>query len=139
MPSIYRLWDRVSFAASRVWWAARRRIAGKRPRKPGEIVARRGGSCFCGSDEPRLVRLTDEGDGDLHDIDPYCCLCSDPYCCEWANVQITEGPHRGDWMFHLNECQMEDPTPEDWERYNAERGVAYYREWAANAAGEDGT
>lgn len=73
-------------------------------RQPGEIVRRCPGSCFCGSPDPELVRLTDESDGELHDIQP-CMVCDDPDCREWANVQIA-GTDR--WMCHLSECEMED-------------------------------
>lgn len=82
------------------------------------------------------MRLSDETDGGLHGIDPCVGLCSDPHCREWANVQIIEGPHRGDWMVHLSECEMEDPTPEDWARYDAERQAVYYQEWATKAVKE---
>ena len=111
---------RWSLLVRGVW----RRLHGRRSRRPREVIARRAGSCFCGSGEPRLIRLSDESDGVLHDIDSCLGLCRDPYCQEWANVQIIEGPHRSGWMCHLSECQMEDPTPEDWARYDAERQTA---------------
>lgn len=82
-------------------------------RQPGDVVARKPGSAFCGSGEPRLVRLSDERDGELHDIDSCLGLCDDPDCQEWANVQIMAGPHNGNWMCHLSECMMEDLTAED--------------------------
>lgn len=82
-------------------------------RRPGEIVARKPGSAFLGAGQPRLVRLTDETDGGLHDIDLCVGLCDDPECQEWANVEIIVGPHKGGWMFHLSECMMEDLTAED--------------------------
>jgi len=78
-------------------------------RTPGEIVHRKPGSCFLGAAEPSLVRLTDENDGNLHDVEAWCHLCEDPDCQEWANVQIVDGPEKGGWMYHLSECQMEDP------------------------------
>lgn len=81
-------------------------FASKR-RRPGEIVRRKPGSCFVGSAEPSLVRLSDESDGDLHYVDS-CMLCDDPKCQEWGNVQIVDWPHKGGWMHHLSECQMED-------------------------------
>lgn len=77
-------------------------------RKPGEIVKRVPGSCFLGAEEPSLVRLTDESDGDMHYMDTYCFLCDDPDCTEWANVQVVGGPHNGEWLCHLSECRMED-------------------------------
>jgi hypothetical protein len=82
-------------------------------RRPGEIVARRPGSCFCGSVEPALVRLSDESDGELHDCDHPCMMhCGDDDCVEWANVQVVGGEHDGGWMYHLPECQMSDPPVE---------------------------
>ena len=82
-------------------------------RQPGEIVARKPGSAFVGSGEPRLVRLTDETNGELHDIDSCLGLCDDPNCQEWANVQIVAGPRKSRWMCHLSECMMEDLMAED--------------------------
>jgi len=117
-------WDDVVWVLSVLWWSLRRKLSGRRPRRPGEIVARSPGSCFCAEEEPRFVRLTGEGDEELHEVSRCMGLCSDPYCREWAYVQIVEGEHRGEWMCHLSECEMSDPTPEDWARYDAERQTA---------------
>lgn len=74
-------------------------------RQPGDIVRRKPGSCFVGSAEPELVRLTDETDGKLHGIDS-CLICDDLECQEWANAQVVGAEN--EWMYHLSECQMED-------------------------------
>ena len=81
-------------------------VASKR-RRPGEIVRRKPGSCFVMAGEPSLVRLSDESDGRLPYVDS-CMVCDDPECREWGNVQIVDGPYKGQWMCHLSECQMED-------------------------------
>lgn len=65
-------------------------------------------SCFLGAEEPSIVRLTDETDGDMHHVEAWCSICDDPDCQEWANVQIVEGPYKGEWLCHLCECEMED-------------------------------
>lgn len=91
-------------------------------RQPGELVVRKASSGFCGSPKPRLVRLSHPSDGPLHEeaADAWrCFICDDSECREWANVQIVGGPHGGEWMYHISECQMDDPTAEElaaWER-----------------------
>ena len=94
-------------------------------RKPGEIVRRAAGSGFVGSQEPELVRVP-EGKTYEYDVktgpdgnflpeenlggEATPCLlgCGDPYCREWANLEIVSGPHKGEFMYHISECQMED-------------------------------
>lgn len=82
-------------------------------RKPNEIVRRKPGSCFTGSAEPGIVRLSGPEDGDLHDDPEPCMTCGNPDCREWDNSQIVTGEHAGAWMYHLAECQMEDLTHAD--------------------------
>jgi hypothetical protein len=82
-------------------------------RQPNERVRRKPGSCCLGAAQPEIVRLSGPEDGELHECDHlqlFCCMldCDDPECVEWANVQIVGGPHDGEWLFHLSECQMED-------------------------------
>ena len=77
--------------------------------EPNQIVRRLPGSCFIGSGEPELVRLTGPEDGDMHDID-FCMMdCGDPECREWANAQVVSGEFAGQWVFHLSECQLDLP------------------------------
>ena len=80
-------------------------------RQPGEIVKSIPGNAFSPSKVPEFVRLTDERDGSLHYVDYG--YCDDPDCQEWGNVQIVGGLHHGEWMFHLEECYMEDTTPDE--------------------------
>lgn len=93
-------------------------------RSPGEIVQRCAGSGFCGSEEPRLIRVPDgkayENDfirnpetGDwMENIGgsaQHCMMgCGDPECREWPNLEIVSGPHAGKHMYHISECQMLD-------------------------------
>lgn len=73
-------------------------------RKPGEIVRRLPGSGFCGAAEPSLVIIPD----DEAEID-YCMMyCGDPDCREYANLRIAEGPFKGQCLYHISECQMQD-------------------------------
>lgn len=83
-------------------------------RYPGEIVRRAPGSCFVGAAEPELVRLTDAGDGELHNVECWgCAICDDADCREWANAQVVTGAYAGDWLCHLSECLMMDLTEAD--------------------------
>ena len=101
-------------------------------RNPNDVVRRLPGSCFLGSGEPSHVRLAGPGDGALWEGDdsnwptpelralrdgfnswrewmsPCMCECGDDECVEWANVQVVGGPHDGEWLCHLSECQMSD-------------------------------
>ena len=92
-------------------------------RKPGEIVSRRPGSGFCGSADPQLVKVPE---GKPYEMDcvrgpdgrwranaggeASSCMvgCGDPECREWANVEIVSGPHAGEFMCHVSECDMRD-------------------------------
>lgn len=76
-------------------------------RSPGEIVKLRPRTWY--------VRLTDESDGNLHDISQWCPnRCWDPKCVSWANAEIVELAPDGSWvrtgqyLCHLDECEMED-------------------------------
>lgn len=77
---------------------------------PAEIVQ------LIGADGERgpLLRLTCEGDGDLHHYPERCKRpnCADPNCREWGNVQILTGEHAGHWMHHVSECEMVTPDAE---------------------------
>ena len=96
-------------------------------REPGEVVRRRPGSGFVGDAEPSLVKVpegkayefgwkrnkantgweTNEG-GEAD----YCILgCGDDDCREWANVEIASGPHKGECLCHISECEMFDLEP----------------------------
>lgn len=82
-------------------------------RQPNEIVRRKPGSCFLGAAEPSIVRLSGPADGALYEGDSRdnympCVICDNPDCIEWANVQIVDGEHKGGWLCHLSECEMED-------------------------------
>ena len=92
-------------------------------RKPGEIVRRIPGSGFCGSAEPQRLRVPE---GKTYEMDctrnptgkwqrnlggeaSVCMMgCGDRACREWANVEIVSGPHSGEFMYHVSECQMLD-------------------------------
>jgi hypothetical protein len=91
-------------------------------RKPGEIVRRKPGSGFCGSAEPQLVKVPE---GRAYEADcvisngawkanpggeaSVCMMgCGDPECREWANLEIMSGLHKGEFMYHISECQMKD-------------------------------
>jgi len=94
-------------------------------RSPGEIVRRTPGSGFVGSVEPMLVKVP-EGKAYEFDVvigpdgnftrqenkggEATFCLegCGDTECREWANLEIVSGPHNGEFMYHISECQMED-------------------------------
>jgi len=94
-------------------------------RLPGEVVKRKAGSGFVGSAEPSLIKVP-EGktyefdvaigpDGDFtrelnEGGEASFCLtgCGDPECREWANLEIMNGPHKGDFIYHISECEMED-------------------------------
>lgn len=72
-------------------------------RKAGEVVKRKPGSCFLGSEEPSLVRLVGESDD-------WCLLSyGDNHCREWSNVEIVESDKKGHCLHHLSECEMLDP------------------------------
>ena len=94
-------------------------------RSPGEIVKRDAGSGFVGSEEPSLVKVPEgrayeydmvvgpDGNFTLQineggEATPCLMGCGDTYCREWANLEIMNGPHKGDFMYHISECQMED-------------------------------
>jgi len=92
-------------------------------RSPGEIVKRKAGSGFVGSEEPSLVKVPDGKTYEFDTIkDPdgkwmaneggeasHCMMfCEDPECREWANLEIMNGPHKGSFMYHISECQMDD-------------------------------
>lgn len=80
-------------------------------RKPGEKVRRQPGSGFCGSSEPLLVRVPAEPQ--YQDEVSSCMMgCDDPECREWANLEVVGGPFAGDFMYHISECEMFDPSPE---------------------------
>ncbi len=94
-----------------------------------EVVARTPGSGFIGAAEPRLVIIMPEADG--QEPSPWCPVCREPECREWSNSWVIEpGPHpllEGVPICHLSECEMEDPTPEDWARV----GPRLAQEWVA--------
>jgi len=75
-------------------------------RHAGEIVCRSPGSGFVGSAEPHQVKVPD---GPAYDgADPCMLGCGDSGCREWANLEIVGGPHSGEFMFHISECQLGD-------------------------------
>lgn len=92
-------------------------------RSPGEIVKRKAGSGFVGSEEPSFVKVPE---GKTYEFDTIkdsngnwmaneggeasrCMMgCKDPECREWANLEIVTGPHKGNVIYHISECQMED-------------------------------
>jgi hypothetical protein len=93
-------------------------------RQPGEIVKRLAGSGFIESAEPSLIKIPegkayefpwkrnvandgwDTNEGGEAD---YCMLdCGDTECREWANLEIISGPHKGEYIYHVSECEMED-------------------------------
>lgn len=76
-------------------------------RRPGEVVRREPGSGFVGSADPQLIRVP-SGNDYKEEADPCMMGCGDPECREWANLEIVEGPHTGQFIFHISECQMLD-------------------------------
>jgi len=92
-------------------------------RKSGEIVRRSPGSGFCGSEEPQLVKVPrgkayepncikgPSGEWQLNEggeAVPCMMGCGDEGCREWANLEIVNGPHKGEFMSHISECEMSD-------------------------------
>jgi len=86
-------------------------------RKSGEVVKRKPGSCFLGTVEESLdvVRIPAE-DEEGYDVPDPCMICDDPHCQEWANVEVVAGPHAGNWLCHLSDCQTEDLDRETAQR-----------------------
>lgn len=80
-------------------------------RKPGEVVRRLPGSGFVGSADPQMVRIP-SGHDFVDQADPCMMGCGDPECREWANLEIVEGPHTGQFIYHISECEMVDSDPE---------------------------
>ena len=98
-------------------------------RRPGEIVKRQPGSGFTGAAEPMYIQVP-EGEAfqdttywspetaswrvNLAGQAEHCMMgCGDPDCREWANLKIAHGPHAGQYMYHISECQMETLSSED--------------------------
>jgi len=75
-------------------------------RKPGEIVRRRPGSGFISEAEPAFIQVPEDEAYTL-EADPCMLNCGDPECREWANLQIVDGEHAGQTLFHISECEME--------------------------------
>lgn len=74
-------------------------------RKDWEIVRRHANSGFLIGDDPSLVKLHPEEELYI----TYCMLdCGDPNCREWANCEVVEGSWKGDFLYHISECQMSD-------------------------------
>lgn len=73
-----------------------------RRRSPGDVVQRAPGSGFVGSPEPSKVRICDDPP------DPCLLGCGDPACREWPNLEVVEGPFKGNYLYHVSECQMSD-------------------------------
>jgi len=73
-------------------------------RNPGEIVRRKPYSGFVASSVPELVQIpTDKNEAD------YCMMgCGDPECKKYANLLIISEPFKGESIYHISECQMED-------------------------------
>ena len=71
------------------------------------MVRRKPGSGFCGAAEPALVKVP-EGRTYIDEADPCMMSCGDQGCREWANLEVVGGPHAGEFMFHISECQMDD-------------------------------
>ena len=72
-------------------------------RKAGDVVIRTPGSGFIGSAEPEKIKLIPEEDND------YCVLeCGDKNCREWADCEVVDGPYKGQFVYHMSECQMKD-------------------------------
>jgi hypothetical protein len=80
-------------------------------RKPGEVVRREPGSGFVASSDPQMIRVP-SGHDYSDQADPCMMGCSDPECREWANLEIVEGPHAGQFIYHISECEMLDADPE---------------------------
>lgn len=76
-------------------------------REPGAIVRRHAGSGFVGSTKPELVKVP-EGTAYADEASPCMMGCGDSGCREWANLEIVGGPHSGEFMFHISECQLGD-------------------------------
>ncbi len=78
-------------------------------RSPGEIVKRRPGSGFLSSAEPELIKVPD---GEAYGTEADTCMlgCGDRECREWANLEIVSGPSKGEFLYHVAECEMSD-TP----------------------------
>lgn len=87
------------------------------------MVKRKAGSGFVGSEEPSLVKVPEgktyefdtikDSDGNWMvneggEATPCLMGCGDIECREWANLEIMNGLHKGDFMYHISECQMED-------------------------------
>lgn len=56
--------------------------------------------------------------------EPWCFhCCGDVACQEWPNVEIIEGEHAGQVLYHVSECQMADAPEAVFRRPVAVRGA----------------
>jgi len=75
-------------------------------RQPGEVVVRIKGG-FVGAKYPRYVKLCEPLD---ESPDPCCLDCGDPDCIGWDDAEIMHGHHKGQYIYHISECEMADLT-----------------------------
>lgn len=81
-------------------------------RQPGEIVKRQAGSGFIGSNEPEFIQVPEVPEYN-EEADPCMMGCGDTHCREWANLRIAHGLYKGEFIYHIAECEMMSPSPQE--------------------------